>query len=240
MSANIKANQIISENITVTNLIVNTINGRPYHNYYDNCEEPNQCNCVIYEVGPTGPTGHSYNGPTGPTGESITGPTGYGYTGVTGPTGESIIGPTGPTGSSLDFSTIQTYLPVLKDSTGHIVSGSNYRYRIGQFIQVGNLVWFQGCIAIGSKSDLGISSNTLYITLPVVVNNSPTAQSLSISNYVNMLSNISWMNGQIVSGTNIDRFQIPVKVSQLSNNQLLTVGDIAYNFELYFGGFYFT
>ena len=123
--SNINAKNIISENISVTNLNVSYINGAPYtankcgscsKGYYVPCADcdysgpdvcdcgepcesyvPDVCDCFVPCNGGGTSGGIGPTGDTGPTGS--TGDTGpRGDTGQTGPTGNT--GPTGPTGNT--------------------------------------------------------------------------------------------------------------------------------------------
>lgn len=123
----LNAKNIVSENISVTNLNVSYINGRPcssgcYNIPCDDCDYsgPDECDCgnpcdwcipCDYSDGATGATGPTGpQGIIGPSGESIVGPTGptgprgfRGFPGQQGPQGsQGPTGPTGPSGSNIN------------------------------------------------------------------------------------------------------------------------------------------
>jgi hypothetical protein len=168
----------------------------------------------------------------------LIGPTGVsGYTGPIGNTGYT--GPIGPTGMSYNFSNLISYTPILQDSLGNTLNPSSYKFRIGQYLQVGNLIWFQVNIGINNKSGLGSLLLQLQVTLPKP-STSTIIQSLNVSNILYPLSNISWINAQVPAGTNISYCNFPVKNSQLTNNEFLKNNDVSTSFEIYFGGWYFS
>jgi hypothetical protein len=179
-------------------------------------------------IGPTGPAG----GPTGDTGAT-------GEQGIAGPTGatgeQGIAGPTGSAGA--DFSTIQTYTPSLVSGGGALAAGA-YTTRVGRFIQVGKVVWFQVAIAINAKT--GLLAGDLTLTLPVA--------SANISNLfgcpvIGLISNITPAFVEATALINANSSTILIRYRPTTTTSFpstLEDSDIGTSFNLRVSGTYFS
>ena len=141
-----------------------------------------------------------------------------------------------------NFTNIQTYTPVLSDSGGGVLTGP-YLVRLGRYIQIGNLVWFQTRIVINSKAGLNNSiANNVRISLPV--------NSLSLTNFrqsiaigsappSGLLNSIVSITGFIPTGGGVNYVEFEIKYTSTPTvDRNLTVTDIDTDFSISFGGFY--
>lgn len=139
-----------------------------------------------------------------------------------------------------NFTSPISYNPVLTDNLGNDLNSGNYTVRVGRYIQIGNLVFFQVRIQISGKSGLGVSGNDIRITLPVSASNiSNLTQALTIGNISGMTTNIVSAFGQILTG-GVGVLNIPIKTSASAGTTPATVGDISTSFQIRLGGFYFS
>jgi hypothetical protein len=298
--SNINAKNIISDNITVTNLNVTYINGVKYEanrcgncnkGYYVPCpdcdyagpdvcdcgepcdsHEPDVCDCFVPcggGIGPTGPTGQSNQTASSINITDVNTNAIFYPTFVAGSGNQSLLADitTSPltynpstavmsfnappissdnatgTGQLVrwdNFTSPISYNPVLTDSGGNNLNSGNYVVRVGRYIQIGNLVWFQVRIQISGKGGLGLTVNDIRITLPTTSSNiTDLAQSISIGNITSMTTSIVSAFGQIPAGSGINYFVIPIKTGASVVTMTARVGDISTTFQIRAGGFYF-
>jgi hypothetical protein len=210
-------------------------------------------------IGPQGVTGPQGNTVIGPQGFQ-------GFTGLTGPQGNSIIGPQGFQGSSslttianngssegnvLQYNTVSkeisyfninlsltelSFSPTLRDSAGGVLNTGSYAIRVGSYIQLGKLVFFQIRIAINNKT--GLSPGNIIISLPI--NPTITAnlfQSLTIGVMQNLNTTIVSSSAQIPGSLAIIDFLIRTNSSASATS--LSTSAIGNTFTISVGGFYF-
>lgn len=139
-----------------------------------------------------------------------------------------------------NFTSPSSYNPVLQDSVGNTLTSGNYVTRVGRYIQIGNLVWFQIRIQISLKGGLGVAANEIQITLPTLASSvTDLSQSISVGNIVGMNTNIVTAFAFIPVGSVI-YLQIAIKTASSAGTANVTVGDISTTFQIRVGGFYFS
>ena len=132
-----------------------------------------------------------------------------------------------------------SYNPILQSVGGNLNSG-NYSVRVGYYIQLGKLVWFEVRITIQGKGGLGGGSEDIRITLPITASSiTDLTQSLNIGNIVSMNTSIVSAFANIPSGGQ-DFVQFPIKTTASTGTSNAKVSDIGSSFQIRFGGFYFT
>ena len=137
-----------------------------------------------------------------------------------------------------NFATITNYDPVLQDSGGNLLLVSNYTTRIGKYIKIGNLVWFQLRIAISAKANL-VEANQLQITIPITSSAiTNLSQSLVIGNITNMTTSIVSAFAQIPTSS-VNYFNIFFKTAASTGTSTTLVSNISTTFQISVGGFYF-
>ena len=138
-----------------------------------------------------------------------------------------------------NFTSPISYNPVLQDSGGNNLNSGNYIERVGRYIQIGDLVFVQIRIAISAKTGLGVAGNDIRITLPTNASGiSQLNQSLSIGSITGMTTAIVSANAQTPTG-GVNYLTIPIRTGASTNSANASVGDIATNFQIRVGGFYF-
>jgi hypothetical protein len=139
-----------------------------------------------------------------------------------------------------NFTNIQSYNPVLRDTLGNTLNSGNYIQRIGYYIQIGNLVWFQTRIQISAKTGLGASGNGIQITLPITASAiTNLTQSVSVGSCTGMSTSIVSVCANIPTGGQ-DFANFNIRSGSSSGTTDILVTDISVNFQIRFGGFYFS
>ena len=139
-----------------------------------------------------------------------------------------------------DLLTPTSYNPILRSSSGSTLTSGNYNVRVGYYIQLGKIVWFEVRILISGKGGLGTATEDIQITLPITASSlTDLTQSLNVGNIVQTTTNIVSAFANIPSGGQ-DYVVFPIKETAGTTTANLEVGDISSTFQIRFGGFYFT
>jgi len=133
-----------------------------------------------------------------------------------------------------------SYNPILQSSGGSNLNSGNYNVRVGYYIQLGKIVWFEVRIQISGKGGLGSAGEDIRITLPITASSlTNLTQSLNVGNIVQTNTNIVSAFANIPSGGQ-GYVVFPIKETAGTTTANLEVGDISSTFQIRFGGFYFT
>jgi len=138
-----------------------------------------------------------------------------------------------------DLLTPTSYNPILQSVGGNLNSG-NYSVRVGQYIQLGKIVWFEVRIQITGKTGLGSAGEDIRCTLPITASSiTDLTQSLNVGNITGMTTSIVSAFCNIPTGGQ-DFATFPIKTAASTGTSNAQVGDISTSFQIRFGGFYFT
>ena len=133
-----------------------------------------------------------------------------------------------------------SYKPILRSSSGSTLTSDNYNVRVGYYIQLGKIVWFEVRIQISGKGGLGSAGEDIEVTLPITASSIKfLTQSLTIGTIVDTSTNIVCAFVNIPQG-GVDYAVFAIKETAGTTTDRLEVGDISSTFQIRFGGFYFT
>lgn len=176
----------------------------------------------------------------GTTAQTINATTGVTSFGTIVPTCSTSASTTNQLMNCNNFTSPVSYTPVLRDDLGNALNSGNYVQRIGRYIQIGNLVWFQVRIQISAKTGLGVAANTVQITLPVNASSiANLTQAVAVGSCIGMTTSIVSCCANIPTGGQ-DYANFNIRTGASTGTSDISVGDISATFQIRFGGFYFS